>query len=162
MPDTHPPQTTEQVLLTWKASLRPHIERSKQWYMIAGGALLAIAGYSVIIGSWSVALVAILCGAMYFLVRDHKLPEATATITEKGMQVNANFINWNDAKGYWFLLAPDRTELHVVPKTPRADVIIQAEGVDMAALRKTLGTFIPELTDQRERLLDAFIRICKL
>jgi hypothetical protein len=154
--------STEQVLLTWKAPIHAKFEKSHRWYIVAGILVITAAAYGVISGAWSLTLVSVLCAAVYFLVRDHKLPDATATLTEHGMQLNDKFLSWEDAKGFWLLFTPDYTELHVVPKGRQHEMIIQTGSTDISELRNAFQPRIPELTDHRENILDAFIRLTKL
>jgi len=162
MPDTNTP-TPEQVLLTWSAPVQHTHERSTRWYIVGGTAVIAAAAYGVLTGAWSVALVTIMIGAMYFILRDHRFPDETATITQGGIRISDTYINWNDTQGFWLLPTDHYMELHVVPKTQgKSDLIIQTGTMDIQKLRETIGAWIPELTDKRERFLDAFIRICKL
>lgn len=158
-----PTQTTEQSLLSWSAPIHHAHQRTKRWYIISSVIVLSIATYGVLSGAWSVALVTIMIGAMYFLLRDHTFPNASFDITQTGVRLNETFLPWENAQGFWLLRAPDYTELHIVPKaTNKSDIVIQTGTMDSAKVRETLTAFIPELTEKRERLIDLFIRICKL
>lgn len=162
MPDTNTP-TPEQVLLTWSAPVQHTHERSKRWYVIGGTLVLAGAAYGVLSGAWSVALVAIMIGAMYFILRDHKFPDETITITQSGVRIGQTYMSWNDLQGFWLMPTDDYMELHIVPKdSKKRELLIQTGGMNIQTIRETIGAWIPELTDKRERLLDALIRICKL
>lgn len=162
MPDTLSP-AGEIPELQWSAPVRAAHERSTRWYLICGGVVCAIAAYGLLAGAWSVALVAVLCGAMYFLVRSHQFPDSTMTITERGAKLDDTFMPWTESRGFWIMITPEYGELHVVPNQTRTkELVIQTGAQDLVLLRETLQRHIPALSDKQERLVDAFIRICKL
>lgn len=148
--------------MNWKAPIKPIFVRTKRWYMCAAGVVLAIAAYGVLSGAWTVALVAILCGAMYVIVHDHRLPDATMTFTESGAQLNTAFLAWKEMKGYWLLYTPEYTELHLVPAARKPEMVIQTGSQEIMHIKQTLAEYVPEMPEMHERLLDTFIRICKL
>jgi hypothetical protein len=153
----------EQELLSWKAPIHQAHKRQKGWYIGMGIVVFLIAAISLLSGAWSVAIVAILCGAMYYFVHDHAYPEVTMKITNRGTYVAGNFLSWEEISGYWLMHTPSYTELHITPKeTKKRELIIQTANTDQYVIRQILNQRISELTDKRERLLDVFIRICKL
>jgi hypothetical protein len=164
MPDT---QTTiavnPQVLASWQARVLPMNDRSPRWYLIGGITVLILAAYGILTGSWSFTVVMLLCGAMYYLMRDHVPPLKTITITEKGVQIEQAFVRWDELAGFWFLDTPTYTEVHFVPqKKNKSDVLIQTGSQNLADLRVLISTYIPELTDKKESFLDALLRTAKL
>lgn len=164
MTDTPLSSTQEQtVLATWDAPILPRHERSRKWYMWGGGIVVAGAVYGILIGSWALTLVIVLCGAMYYLLRDHVPPSKTIVITNNGVLLEEVFTRWEDMKGFWILQTPGYTELHFVPVSKRrSDILIQTGEQNIEQLRMLIGTHISELTDKHENVLDAFIRIAKL
>ncbi len=153
----------QKILLTWQAQVQPHFDRSKQWYQVAGGCVLAVAAYGIITKSWSLTIVTLLCGAMYYLIRDHVPAVKTITLMEGGVKLEEKFVSWENLAGFWFLQTPDYTELHFVPKTAKqSEFHIQTGTQDISGLRMLIGNHIPELADKKENLLDAFTRIAKL
>lgn len=161
MPNT-PTPTPEQIILGWKAPVHANHSRSKRWFISAGTVILVIAAYGILTGAWTVALVALLCGAMYVFVHDHTFPDAAAAITDKGVHVDNAYMSWENAEGFWLMLAPGYTELHVVRKDHKPDLIVQTGSADAQAIRQLLQNYLPELADKKERFLDMLIRICKL
>ncbi len=164
MEDISPIQTEEQqVLATWQAPILPRHERSKRWYAIGGTAVVACAAYGIVTGSWTLTVVSLLCGAMYYLVRDHVPPLKTVVITDKGVLLEEKFTRWEDVSGFWILNTPEYSELHFVPKLARrSDILIQTGDRNLEDLRIAIGSHIPEFTDKRESFLDALIRTAKL
>src|SRR5689334_12039685 len=90
MPDTQT-SPAEHVLLNWKAPIQPAFERSSTWYVVAGLIIVAVATYGILSGAWTLTLVSILTAAVYFLVRNHRLPDANVALTDIGIQVNDKF-----------------------------------------------------------------------
>lgn len=157
------PLPGETPLLRWSAPVHPAHERTPRWYLIGGGIVLGVAAYGLLTGAWSLALVAVMCGAMYFLLRSHTFPDSTMLITQNGAKLDETFLSWQDAQGFWIMLTPEYEELHIVPRNPRSrELVIQTGDQELNRLRETIGAFIPELGDKRERFIDAIIRICKL
>ncbi len=160
---THLPLTLDTVpVLTWEAPARPAIERTKRWYIGASMVVVLVAIYGIVSGGWSLAIVSILAGGMYVLVHDHRPPILTIELYESGILLKGAFKRWDEFAGYWLLVTSAYTELHLTPKLPGSDVVIQTGMQDIARLRMILGQRIPELTQKREKFLDACIRLCKL
>lgn len=164
MPDTQTPfGADEQVLVTWQAPVLPTHERGRRWYTIGGAVVLGGAAYGILTGSWPFAIVALLCGAMYYLVRDHVPSLKTITLSDSGVMLEKTFTRWDDLKGFWLLETAEYTELHFTQKAPlRSDIVIQTGSQDNGQLRILLSAKIPELKEKRETFLDAFIRTAKL
>lgn len=153
----------QQILASWQASVLPRHERSQRWYAIGGAVVLIGAAYGIFTGSWPFTVVVILCGAMYYLTRDHIPPLKTITILNTGVLLEQTFTRWEELSGFWILQAPEYTELHFVPlQKRRSDIVIQTNNQNINDLRLLIGQYISELTDKRESLLDTFIRLIKL
>lgn len=164
MPDTQNMQTEEQqVLATWQAPILPKHERSKRWYAIAGGLLIAAAAYGILTGSWPLTIVCLLSGAMYYLIRDHVPPLKVIVITDRGVLLEEKFTRWEDLNGFWILNTPEYSEVHFVPRLARrSDILIQTGDQNLENLRITIASHIPELMDKHEHFLDVLVRTAKL
>ena len=159
------------ILLEWQAlDVHPH-KRSSRWYMLGGIFILMFAAYGLWEGSWLMALVAILIGGMYFLMRNTAPRKITIRITAIGVQVEENVTPWNQLKDFWILLGPDYSELHFAPqgmaqrelKVFIRDPQTTAENApDPGMIRETLLQFLPERPGMQERFLDSLARILKL
>ncbi len=162
--NTPPLQSEEQIILaTWQAPVLPTHDRSHRWYVIGGVVVLTGAVYGIVSGSWPFTIVILLCGAMYYLMRDHVPPLKTITLSDRGVLLEQSFTRWEDIAGFWFLETPHYTEVHFVPKVKRrSDILIQTNGQDLTALRLLISPYSSELKDKQEGLLDAFIRTAKL
>ncbi|HVW66784.1 MAG TPA: hypothetical protein VHA78_03565 [Candidatus Peribacteraceae bacterium] len=166
MPNTQPiPASTEPpiVLMSWQAPSRPHVDHSRRWYTVSGTLLVIGAVYGILTGSWSLTIVLVLSGMMYFLLRNHVPPLKSISITDKGVLFEQRFVSWTDLAGFWILETPGYCELHIVPKKPRQpEMVILTGAMNLEQLRVTIAPHIPELLDKRESFLDALIRITKL
>ncbi|TSC79399.1 MAG: Uncharacterized protein G01um101425_679 [Candidatus Peregrinibacteria bacterium Gr01-1014_25] len=168
--DTQTPTTTadapEQgvtMLLSWDAPLRQAHERSKRWYMIAGGLVILVAAYSLLTGSWSTAVVAVLLGCIYYLLHGTQPPLKHISLTSHGVYFDGAFTRWEDCTGFWFVIAPGHQRLHIGRKDRKqGDIAIMVENVDAEKVRWTLSQFLSEQTNRSEHFLDTIIRICKL
>ena len=159
--NTIPP--AEEVFATWAAPILPRHHRSVRWYVIASIVIALCVTYGILRDSIPFAVVAVLTGIVYALLHRHAPPDRTITLTTSGVTLEKRTVPWKDLQGFWFFHTLDYTELHFVfKKTHRPDLIIQTGTQDIDALRTILQTHLPELTDRKERLLDTFIRICKL
>lgn len=167
MPENTPIQTSqedaEQILMNWQAPVHPTFDRGKQWYVVGGGIVIACALYGIFTGAWSFVIVILLCAAMYVLVRGHQFPTEKAVISNKGVDIAGSFMRWDDVEGFWLMKTPTYTELHVTPRNTRQrELVIQTGDLQIETVRRTMAEHTTELTEKSERLLDAFIRICKL
>lgn len=157
------PTSTEEALVTWSAPITPHYHRTMRWYVIAFIIIALCVTYGILNDSLPFAAVAILVGIVYALLHRHAPPDRTITFTALGVTLKSRSLAWTELKGFWLLRTPDYTELHLIPSAPRsADLIIQTGMQNIETLRALLQTRLPELTDRKERMIDTFIRICKL
>lgn len=160
---THTPITLDsKPVLAWNAPSRATVERSKRWYIGAAVIIAVIVGYALFTGAWTLAIVSVVAGAMYPLVRDHLPPTSTIELHDSGVLFNGEFFRWEQFVGFWFVRTPHYDELRIVPKRGAKGVVIHTGTLDPAQLRMILGQRIPELIHKRESLIDIFIRICKL
>lgn len=168
MPSWAPGFSTQQpivpvVLLEWMAPSHHHHERSPRWYMIASGVVLSIAAYGILTGAWTLALVILLIGGMYFVTRAHPAAAKYIRIERDGFQFQEIFTPWSDCKAFWIVRTPQYSELHItrVKGAPR-EVVIQTGSIDPTLIRSTVSQFLTLRGDQREHLVDLLFRLCKL
>ncbi len=149
-------------LLEWTASTHPVHERSPRWYLIGSIVVLGTAVYAIVTGAWTVALVALLVGGIYFLLRREPPTFKHISLFSAGYTLDGQFTFWGDCKEFWLIHTPHFTELHIGKQRSRTQTIIQTGSIDPTQIRSILSQFITMKSDQRERFLDAFIRFCKL
>lgn len=159
---TQTPPTSQSVLLTWEAPQHPAFVRTARWYWTAGSVIIAVAAYGFFFEAWSMAIIALMCGGLYVMVHEHKPSAKIISITGAGILLEQTFTRFDELEGFCFLETPAYTELHFVRKKRGNDVIIQTGTMDIMQLRISLGTYIPELKDKKEPLLDLLARTLKL
>ena len=161
-PETLVPTPRIPALLEWRAPSRINNERSPRWYMITGIAVLVIAAYGIISGAWTVSVVAVLCGSVYVLLRDHVPTLRSISITEQGVNFEGTFYGYNDLRSFWLIKTEVATILHITQKKRGGDIVLLTGLTDPELVRQVLSRFLTEESDHKEHLLDTFIRICKL
>lgn len=151
-------------ILSWSAPSHPKHNRTARWYAVFFIIILGLAGYGAYTGNWTFAILILLCGFLYPLIHDHIPPEKRIEIHPQGFLFEGTIVRWEDCAGFWLVPTSFYTELHIeyAEGKRRKTVKIQTGSLDADALRLQLAHFLPELTDRGERLLDMFIRICKL
>lgn len=156
-------ETNTPTLFEWKTPVQPHFERGRQWYAVAGTVVLAVSAYGILTNSWPLAVVSVLCGGLYFLIRDHKPSETTASLSETGVTYDGKFYPWGEFEGFWILETPVYTQLRLCNRVRRKqDVAILIENVSSDDVARACGAFLPELTDRKETLIDIISRLAKL
>lgn len=155
--------TNTNPIIQWNTPVQPIVERTQRWYVTGGIVVIAVAAYGILANSWPLAVVSVLCGAMYFFLRDHKPRETTCALYESGAMYDGKFYRWDTFEGFWILVTPTHNELHLsYPSKRRNDVVIQLPGVSADDVRLVAGSFLRELIDRKESLIDIFTRLAKL
>ena len=160
-----PPQTTAKPVpsLSWSAPTAPMHDRSPKWYMYGALFVLACAVWGILTGNWTFTIVMLMTGGLYFLVRKAPVPISTITLTESGFIFDTEFTQWTDCESFWMVQTPAYAELRIRKKRGvLRNVVIQTGALPPQLIRDVLAKFLPESTDQGERLVDKIIRICKL
>ena len=151
------------MLLSWSAPSQHHHHRSQRWYVTTGIIVLIIACYGILTGAWTVALVSTLVGGLYFLVRHETPALKEIRIEPDGVAFEGTFTPWSQCKDFWLVQTPLYTELHIIRNsTFNHEIRIQTVDIDPTLIRSTLSQFLTMRGDQRERLVDAIFRLCKL
>lgn len=153
---------TNTLLLEWQAPIRISHERSKRWYMIAGALATCMIVYGLLTGAWTTSLVTALAAGLYYLVRNEKQPILNIRIFDTGIEVNGNLETWKSWKDFWILVGPGYAELHVDRKGFKPELVVLTGNTDPTVIRDTLNQFLPHSDERREKILDTFIRFCKI
>lgn len=150
-------------LFDWVAPTHHDHDRTRRWYVIAGSIAALVALIALFWGAWSVSIVTVVLTGLYALSRHEETPKRRMRIEGDGFSYGDVFVPWTDCIDFWIVQTPAFSELHIQRKrgSPR-EVIIQTGDINLTVLRSSLSQFIPVRADQRERLLDALIRVCKL
>jgi hypothetical protein len=156
-------QTNTNVLLEWRAPTRSDHKRSERWYIVMGTLCAVIVVYGIFSGTWSMSLVFAFIPALYWLLRNQAHKQHVIRIMTLGIEYDGVLLPWGDFKEFWILSGPNYNELHIAPvKKIRSEIVIQTGTIDPFVLRDVLAQFLPQIGDRHEKLLDAFIRFCKL
>lgn len=157
-----PPENLIAPLLRWQAPGRVVQERGKRWYLIGGLIVLGVTVYGIVTGSWTLAVIALLCAAAEILVRGHVPPIHEIAVTAQGIFYDGEFISFADLRGFWVIRTPLANELHLARRKRGGEITILTGDVNPLLIRGTLVRSLHEESDRTERPLDIFIRLCKL
>lgn len=137
--------------------------RSKRWYVVAGVIFLGLLAYTIVTQAWTFTAVLILSVGAYVFTHRKAHPLRRISATERGIVWNNTVIPWAKCEGFWLLQGPGYVELHVELKEGRPrHLVIQTGTEDPLKIYAAFSRYIPLFPDRREKLLDAFIRICKI
>jgi hypothetical protein len=155
--------THEEILLQWSGSTHPVHERGPRWYLYGGIAVLVMAAYGIVTGTWTLALLTILIGGAYYLVRREPPVMRDVAITTHGFRYGTDFAHWDECKDFWLIRTPGYWELHVRRgRGINRELIVQTGDINPNAIRATLSHYLPLRPDQKERMVDLCIRFLKL
>lgn len=149
-------------LLAWQAPTRIDHDRSARWYTVAGLIAGTLILYGVVTNAWSMSLVVALVAGLYFVVRNQKHQPHSIRLLPLGIEYDGTLEPWDRWQDFWILAGNGFAELHINRKGFRSELQILTGEQDPFAVRDTLIQFIPQSGDKRERILDAFIRYCKI
>lgn len=149
-------------LLEWDGLIQPEHQRSRRWYMLAGGIVISVSAVSIITGAWSVALVTLLCSGLYVLSHNHTPSPRRLSIYDHGVVFDGAYHTWNEFRAYWFLRTREYTELHLERADGRPPLILQTGPIHPDRIKQELSPYIVEDTKKTENILETISRICKL
>lgn len=156
-------ETNTNIYLQWEAPSHPDHNRSEKWYVVAGSFCAVMVAYGIFSENISMSIVFAFIPALYWLVRNQTHKKHLIKLTALGIEFDGKLSPWGDWKEFWILTGAGYHELHIAPKkVSRAELVIQTADVDPFLIRDVLNEYIQQVGDRRERLLDAFIRFCKL
>ncbi len=155
--------TNTQPLLAWQAPTRTKPERSERWYLVGGVCLSTMITYGILTGSWMMSLTFALIGGLYVLTREEEHHDHKISLLDVGIEYDGHFYSYADFGEFWILKAPTYYELHISSvKSWRPDIVLQTADIDPYVIQEILGQYLPQVGHKKEKLLDAFIRFCKL
>ena len=154
---------TPDILLSWKAPEKTAHQRSERWYVIGSCITATMIVYGILSGTWSMSISFALLAGLFFLIRNEEPPVHEIALLDIGIRFNGQLHSWSEWKQFWILQGKDYHELHIeTKKRLRPDLVIQTGDIDPYQLRDVLSQYIPQTDEQKERILDAIIRFCKL
>ncbi len=156
-------ETHTNILLEWHAASRPDHHRTEKWYVGAGAFCIVMIAYGILSGAWSLSVIFAFIPALYYMLRNQGHKKHHIRIREMGIEVDDRLYGWGELKEFWILEGPDYFELHIAPiKKIKSDIVVMTGNIDPYIVRDTVGKFLPQIAHQKEKLLDAIIRFCKL
>lgn len=150
-------------LLEWQAPARPDPVRSERWYVVTGLLCATFIAYGILTRAWALSVSLGMLAGLFFLVRNQKHPLRRIRILETGIEVDGRMRIWAEWENFWILQGDGYYELRMAPKKHASSELIVLTGdIDPYLIRDVLSEFVPQIAHQKERLLDAIIRYCKL
>ena len=154
---------TQRVLLEWQAPSKLTHERSPRWYVGMSIASATIIAYGILSDAWSLSLTIALLAGLFFLIRNEEHKAHTIRILDIGIQFDEKMHIWSECTHFWILQGTNYHELHIERKRRLSgDIVIQTADIDPYVIRDLLSKYIPQIAHQKEKILDAIIRYCKL
>ncbi len=154
---------THTILLEWKAPSKMAYERSEKWYTVAGVLCVTLITYGILSGAWSMSVTVAVLAGLFYLVRNDAHRVHSIRLLESGIQYDDTFTAWSAMEHFWILQGDGYHELHIAfRKHILADLVIQTADIDPYRIVEALTPFLPQIDSQKEKILDAIIRFCKL
>lgn len=150
-------------IMEWQAPRELQYERTKRWYVCIGVFWLLCVLYAIVSFSWLFTILLVVIAAIY--AKTHRNPPAMhrMRIWRDGCAIDDKFVSWGDCSGFWILKGTNYYELNIETKNAFApNIKIQTGSKDPYEIQEMIAQRIPPLTNRREKILDAIIRICKL
>lgn len=149
--------------MQWNAPERPPVERGRVWYAVVGLSALVAAVWSIVTAAWTLTIVIILGGAMYFQHLKLHVSSRKIEISKEGIAVNGVFTPWDVCAGFWIYKTGEQYVLHIEKSRGwDREISTVIEGQDYREIATLLSEFLPYRATRRENILDSIIRICKL
>jgi hypothetical protein len=158
-----PTDSAHNVLLQWSAPSQYKHDRSSRWYLIAGIVTIAIAAYGILTGAWTLTLVTLLVGGVYYMTRHDEPALKDIRIERDGVDFDGTFTPWAQCKDFWLIKTPQYTELHIMRNQGlNREIRVHVGDIDPTLIRSTVSQFLTMRPNQHEHILDLLIRLCKL
>lgn len=155
--------TTSTVLRCWTAPERPSVQRGELWYATVGLLALGAAVWSILTAAWTLTVVIILAGALYYQHLRTHTPDRRIEIRKEGVAVNDELTLWEHCAGFWIYQHDDICVLHVEKNRGWVrELSTVIRDVDPRDVAVEISAFLPYRAARRENILDSIIRICKL
>lgn len=155
--------TNTNPILQWQAPAKVTHERSHKWYLVTGVICATVIMYGIVVGNWALSLIFGLIGGLYMIIRDDSHKVHAISVYEAGIEVDGTLKPWNKWQHFWILGGAGYYELHLASKSSmQPDLVVLLGTTDPYALRDAVGQFLLQVDTQKEKILDAIIRFCKL
>lgn len=149
-------------LIGWEAPASPDIERSAQWYAIAGVLAISFVAYGIVIHSITTVTVAVLMIGVYVLTHAKPGKKIAVEIREDGIAIDGVAHSWTEYKNFWILQGDGYSELHLAGQRKNQHFKVLIARIDPGLLASILVHYIPQNPDARENIFDFILRVCKI
>lgn len=157
------PPDSSGIAIEWEAPEYIQHEKSRKWYLAAGGAGLGCVIASILTDNLTMALAVIVFGAVYYYMQTGHTPKKIKIrISGMGIYVGEMFFTFGRIEAFWIIYQNGVKTLNLrVSKRYHSDVVIQLDGQDPAPVRDFLIRRIPEWEGRQESFGDIILRILK-
>ena len=130
---------------------------------MSGILCLTMIVYGLLTSAWSLSVCFAMIAGLYFLIRNEKPHVHSIRILDIGIEFDSKLSTWSEWKHFWILRGDGYHELHMESNGHlMPDLVIQTAEVDPYQLRDLLAQYVVQIDNQKEKILDAIIRFCKL
>ena len=153
----------DEVLHSWITPEYIKFEKTTRWYVTAGTILLILIAYAIASGSATMAIVFILIGGMFFMIKNEEPKMQTIAITKLGVYVDKHFYPYSSIDAFWIVYEPPYIRsLYLSVNKGRRILNIQLNDQDPAKIRHLLQKEVREAEDRHEEWTDTLIRLLRL
>lgn len=153
------------MLMHWLVPEYREHERSRRWYIVAGGLLTALLAYSFLTANFLFALLIIIAGVIVILQDREKAPDIGFIIAEDGIALGRDFYRYQRFQSFWIYYEPDeaKTLFFEFKNRFRPRLAIPLLNKNPLQVRATLLKFLPENTArENEPVSEQLSRLLKL
>jgi hypothetical protein len=113
---------------------------------------------------WLTAFTFLITAASYFFAHRNGNEKHEISFFEQGFYIDQKqFFSWQDFKGYWFVYDESVTVLNLATEKNNRKISLQMGEISLREFREVFEKIeLPELTEQKESLVDLWIRALKL
>lgn len=157
-------RSKDSVALAWIAREFPYHEKSFAWFIGAGVIILSLIIYGLMTDGWTFSMALIIAAAAYYVSHRNPPELVTITVTDKGITIGKNRIEYPAIKYFWITYNPPvvkRLYLRLASKLA-TNIAIELDGVDAQDLRQALKKYIKENQTHEEPFTESLIRLLKL
>ena len=162
--ETHPGAEHNKLLLEWQAPEFIKHEKSQNWFIGAGIAVLALIAYALYTNSATMAIVFIVLAGVYYLTHNQQPKRLSIKVTQLGVYVDQVFYPYNMINAFWIVYNPPvvRTLNLRLSGKGAGKLTLQLDEQNPVDVRTLLAKEIPEVEGQQETLTELLIRVLKL
>jgi len=162
-PETANLLTHDEILHMWKTPEFVKIDKGRRWYMTTGIILLLLITYAIFSGSATMAIVFILIGGMFFMIRNQEPRMQEIMITKLGVWIDEKFYAYSNIHSFWIVYEqPYIRTLYLQIGKGHKRISIQLNDQDPVLIRQLLSREIPETEDKHEDFTETLIRLFRL